>query len=125
MKRIDEITCVAVDDAKRVRVPVAEELSPDDVRIEPHYLQILGVVPLVEYRSSTLMIVHPRWRVADYVHLAITEQNRNEHRISIFRIYPARAWALGQSGVRCFAVIYSTLISIHESPRITGVPCVV
>lgn len=52
-------------------MPVAKELSPDDVRVKPHYLQILGVVPLVERHGAAFVVVHP-WRcVADYVHLSV------------------------------------------------------
>jgi len=52
-------------------MPVTEELSPDDVRIEPHYLQIFRVVPLVERRGAVFVVVHSRRCVADYVHLTI------------------------------------------------------
>lgn len=66
-------------------MPVAKELSPDDVRIEPHYLQILDVVPFGERHGAAFVVVHPRRCVADYVYLTVTEQNRNDHRTSIFR----------------------------------------
>lgn len=64
-------------------MPMAKELSPDDVRVEPHYLQILRVVPFVERDGAALVVVHPRRRVADYVYLPVTKQN--DHRTSIFR----------------------------------------
>lgn len=66
-----EHTCVAVYHAECVRMPVAEKLSPDDVRVEPHYLQIFGVVLLVERHGAAFVVVHPWWCVADYVHLTI------------------------------------------------------
>ena len=54
-------------------MPVAKELSSDDVRVEPDYLQIFGVVPLVERRGAAFVVVHPRRCVADYVHLTVSE----------------------------------------------------
>lgn len=74
---IPEHTCIAVDDAERVRVPVTEELSANDVRVESHHLQIPRVMPLVERQGAALVVVHSRRCVADYVHLTgHTERER-------------------------------------------------
>ncbi|KAL0133763.1 hypothetical protein PUN28_001020 [Cardiocondyla obscurior] len=45
-------------------------------KVEPHHLQVLGVVPLVERDRAAFVVVHPRRRVADYVHLPV-EQKRS------------------------------------------------
>lgn len=62
-------TVIVIDHAKSVRVPVAEELTANDVRIQPDQLQVFGVVTLVQHGRAALPIVHPRRCVAHDVNL--------------------------------------------------------
>lgn len=71
-----KLTCVAVNYTECIRMPVTKKLSSDNVRIESHHLKIPGVMPLVESRAAAFMVVHSWRRVADYVYLTVTEQNR-------------------------------------------------
>lgn len=62
-------TGIAVDHAKSVRVPVTEELTANDVRVQPDQLEIFGIVTFAQHRRTALTIVHPWWCVTYDVHL--------------------------------------------------------
>lgn len=62
-------TVIVINHAKSVRVPVTEELTANDVRVQPDQLQVFGVVTLVQHGRAALPIVHPRRCVTHDVNL--------------------------------------------------------
>lgn len=62
-------TVIVINHAKSVRVPVAEELTANDVRVQPDQLQVFRVVTLVQRGRAAFPIVHPGRRVAHDVNL--------------------------------------------------------
>lgn len=62
-------TGIAINHAESVRVPVTEELTANDVRVQADHLEIFGIVTFAQHRRAALTIVYPRRRVAYDVNL--------------------------------------------------------
>lgn len=77
-------TVIVIDHAKSVCVPVTEELTANDVRVQPDQLQVFGVVTLVQHGRAALPIVHSRRCVTHDVNL---KKEKGSSRYSIRPIY--------------------------------------
>lgn len=106
-------TVIVIDHAKSVCVPVTEELTANDVRVQPDQLQVFGVVTLVQHGRAALPIVHSRRCVTHDVNL---KKEKGSSRYSIQPIY-RRSSIFDTFETRVLMLIASSCLILNHAQR--------